>query len=226
MHRSFVLGVVALALLPSAAGYLGANAGSVRRVRTAVMSAPAQLAEAAWLPELQACCAVSDAAGPEEASPQRMGAVLEWLQKMLVELELGNTEELDGEEEDELDDDFVSAARPWLHTKAFHDISADDFAEQLWGHVTAANYLLPNGEGGSLLLLLPSRLPLSLFEKVTSTMSSSVAAELNSAVVVSGFHADAEQAKNRSPVPVIQLFLDSPDLLVDGGSMSDAASFL
>ena len=29
-----------------------------------------------------------------------------------------------------------------------------------------------------------------------------------------------------SPVPVVQVFADSPDLLVDGGSMGDAAAFL
>ena len=55
------------------------------------------------------------AGGAELGSEQRMGAVLEWLQTMLVELELGSTDSLDGagsEEADELDDDFVATARP------------------------------------------------------------------------------------------------------------------
>ena len=37
------------------------------------MSAPAVLAEAEWMPELQACCTVSDAAGgPEDDGETRM----------------------------------------------------------------------------------------------------------------------------------------------------------
>ena len=78
----------------------------------------------------------------------------------------------------------------------------------------------------SLLLLLPSRLPLSLFEQVTRTVSSGVSAHINEQVVVTGFHPDDEIVAKRSPVPVVQVFLDSPDLLVDGGSLSDASGFL
>jgi len=194
---------------------------------------PTALAEAPWLPELQATCTVSGmAGGPETGSEQRMGAVLEWLQKMLVELEVGSTDSLDGtgsEEADKLDEDFVATARPWLHTKAFFDITFDTkkgFTQELWERVSAADYLQPGGSGGALLLLLPSWLPLTLFEHVTESLRTSVATEISEAVLVTGFHSDAAKAHLRSPVPVVQVFSDSPDLLVDGGSMGDAAAFL
>lgn len=190
---------------------------------------PAELADAAWLPELKACCAVSDAAaGPDEDGAARMGTVLEWLQTMLVQLELGATKELDGEdaEEDELDEGFVKTARPWLHTEEFYDVQVADFPEQLWAHLNGADYLKPSAKGGAMLLLLPSRLPYSLFQQVTATVRDGVASHVNSEVTVSGYHPDSDQKAAQTPVPVIQVFLDSPDLLIDGGSMSDAASFL
>ena len=194
------------------------------------MGVPAALADASWLPELQATCAVSELAGGAElGSEQRMGAVLEWLQTMLVELELGSTDSLDdtgSEEADELDDDFVATARPWLHTKEFFDIKAQGFAQELWEHVSSADYLQPKGEGGAMLLLLPTPLPLSLFEEVTKTVSAGVGAHINPEVAVRGFHPDRTPKEQQSPVPIIQVFLDSPDLLVQGGSMSDAAGFL
>ena len=177
------------------------------------------------MPELQACCAVA-AVSEGQSGEQRMGAVLEWLQVMLVELELGGTAELDGEEVDELDNDFVDAARPWLHTKDFFDIGAQGFAQEVWGHVSTADFLQPNGEGGALLLLLPTQLPLSLFEQVTTTVSEGVASHFNADIAVKGFHPDQMPKERASPVPIIQVFLDSPSLLVDGGSMSDAAGFL
>ena len=187
---------------------------------------PAVLAEAGWLPELQACCAVSAATSKaEDSGDARMGSVLQWLQTMLVNLELGSTMELDGVE-DELDDGFVSAARPWLHTKAFFAIEAPDFSQALWQQISGAEYLQPGGAGGSLLLLLPSALPLTLFEQVAESVRRGVATDLNPAVVVSGYHPDTEAVDKQSPTPVLQLFLDSEDLLVDGGSMSDAAGFL
>ena len=176
------------------------------------------------MPELQACCAVSDAAGgPEADSAQRMGSVLEWLQVMLVEIELGDAT---NDEDDELDEGFVSTARPWLHTKEFFDIPAAGFADELWQHLSGAGYLQPKGEGGTLLLLLPSRLPFSLFQRVTDTVRDGAVANLNADLLVSGYHPDGASKESRSPVPLIQVFLDSPDLLVDGGSMSDAAGFL
>ena len=187
---------------------------------------PSELADAPWLPELQVCCAVAGADDAALSGEQRMGAVLEWLQVMLVELELGGTAELDGEEVDELDNDFVDAARPWLHTKEFFDIKAQGFAQELWEHVSSADYLQPKGEGGAMLLLLPTPLPLSLFEEVTKTVSAGVGAHINPEVAVRGFHPDRTPKEQQSPVPIIQVFLDSPDLLVQGGSMSDAAGFL
>jgi hypothetical protein len=218
-------------IVPVVSGFAGSNTrfASGVHVRSGGVSAaaasavPAELSGAAWLPELQACCSVSAATSPEQTGEARMGILLEWLQKMLVQLELGDVED---EEDDELDSDFVNAARPWLHTKAFFDIPAQDFAQTIWSHVSAADYLQAGGSGGSLLLLVPSRLPLSLFEQVTETVASGVATHVNSAAVVTGCHPDAARAEQRSPVPVVQIFLDSPDLLIDGGSMSDAAGFL
>ena len=222
-----------LLLLPLATGYFGHTAvRGQRSASTVQMGVPAALADASWLPELQATCAVSELAGGAElGSEQRMGAVLEWLQTMLVELELGSTDSLDGagsEEADELDDDFVATARPWLHTKAFFDIAFDTkkgFTQELWENVSGADYLR-DGSGGALLLLLPSRLPLTLFDRVTESLRAGVASDIGDSVSVTGFHPDAEKAHLRSPVPVVQVFADSPDLLVDGGSMGDAAAFL
>ena len=165
-----LLGATPSASYFSSAGTHGAHArraaAAVGMSEREVPPVPVELAEAQWLPEVVACCALASAAGKVGESEERMGAVLTWLQTMLVELELGKTEELDGTEEDELDGNFVSAARPWLHTKAFFDVPAQDFAEELWEHVGSADYLLPDGSGGSLLLLLPSGLPFSLFSQV------------------------------------------------------------
>ena len=188
---------------------------------------PTELEDPAWLPELQACCSMAAAGEAAVAGDARMGKVLEWLQTMLVELELGQTEELDGTEEDELDEGFVSTARPWLHTKEFHDVACTgEFLPSLWGHVSTADYLQPGGEGGTLLLLLPASMPLSLFDQVTDAVRDGVHASLNGEVRVNGFHPDAPSKASKSPVPVLQIFLDTPELFVDGGSMGDAAGFL
>ena len=214
-----MLVLVALAALPLASGYAGSHNGfAAKRARNQplVSMVPTELAEAAWLPELQACCALSSATGAEDMNgEQRMGALLEWLQKMLVDLEMGNNGGEEDDDDDELDPDFVNTARPWLHTKAFFDVAAQDFTQTLWEHVSSAEYLQPGDEGGSLLLLLPSRLPLSLFHQVTDAVSEGAATHVNSAVVVTGCHPDAEEAARRSPIPAIQLFVDSPDLLVE-----------
>ena len=195
--------------------------GAVRapKVQLAV-TVPSELLQPDWLPELTACCTLSNDDGSKDA---RMGAVLDWLQPMLVQLELGGTEELDGpmEEDDELDDEFVRAARPWLHAKAFHDIMCEPsaFGEQIWTSVMDADYLAPGGTGGTVLLLLPSQIPLVLFERVTRSVSSSIAANLNDKVLVTGCHPDNMKAHERTPVPLLRIFLDEPDLLVEGGSM-------
>ena len=240
----------------------------------------------------------------------------------------GATKELDGAdaEEDELDADFVTIARPWLHTNAFHDLTgAEDVLSQLWAHVSDAEYLREGGQGGTLLLLLPRAMPLELLQRAAATVQGAVHAHLSAcapaartrpatehslawpcravrarsrparsltpcawlgagrgvlearrvlcvcrrrpewrearwaraivcsrrtrphifsaavlpsprrrlvpgcaadaAVHVEPFHPDAEAVPYRSPTPLLRLFLDSPELLVDG-SMSDAASFL
>ena len=201
-----------------------ATPGAARRSATqlAVTAVPAELSQPEWLPELTACCALSNDDGSKDS---RMGAVLEWLQTMLVQLELGGTEELDGPlpemEDDELDEDFVNTARPWLHAKAFHDIACEPaaFGEQIWSSAVAADYLAPGGVGGTVLLLLPSQIPLALFERVAATVSSSVTTYLNGKVLVTACHPDTEKVHERTPVPLLRLFLDEPDLLVEGGSM-------
>ena len=194
--------------------------------RTTVLAAsaalPAELESPAWLPDLQACCSLVDAAGSESAqSDVRMGSVLEWLQMMLVQIELGD-------EDEELDDDFVTTARPWLHAKAFHDVTCkpNEFTAKLWQHVCDAKYLEPDAEGGTLLLLLPTQLPYSLFDEVVQSVRKGVQSNLNGQVAVLGCHPDATSSSEKAPVPLIRLFLDSPDLLIEGGSMGDAAGFL
>lgn len=196
-------------------------------IKLSSVALPAELSEPAWLPELNACCALSNDDGDKD---MRMGNVLEWLQTMLVQLELGNTEELDGpqEEDDELDEDFVNTARPWLHAKAFHDIACEPaaFGERMWSCILDADFLAEGGVGGTVLLLLPSQLPLSLFERITASVSSSITTHLNGKVTVTGCHPDCVKAHERTPVPLLRIFLDDPQLLVEGGSMGDAASFL
>ena len=158
-----------------------------------------------------------------------MRQVLTWLPEMLVQLELGATAELDGQgsEDDELDEDFVNMARPWLHTNEYHSVGGTaDFAEQVWKLVAKADYLRPTGKGGAMLLLLPDGLPYSLMQTVTNTLKETVHAHVNAEASVTSCHPDATAASARSPTPLIQVFKDSPDLLVDGGSMSDAAGFL
>jgi len=67
---------------------------------------------------------------------------------------------------------------------------------------------------------------LPLFGRVVDSVSAAVSAHLNAEIVVTGCHPEADAARRRSPVPLIQLFLDSEDLLVEGGSMSDMSAFL
>ena len=157
-----------------------------------------------------------------------MGEVLNWLSQMLINLDLseeGDEPRADADDDDELDEDFVLTARPWLHTKEFHEVSSDGIAQGLWGPITAAEYIRKDGEGGSMLLLLPQELSEPLLERIVKTVREVISTEVNPEVCVSGCHPTASKPSARSPVPLIQLFLDSPTLLVDG-SMSDAASFL
>lgn len=203
---------------------------SAPRAATAVAAAsvPDELQNARWVPEFMACCSMGTQEGDGDGEA-RLVTVLEWLQVMLVNLELGTTEELDGptEEEDELDEDFVSEARPWLHAKAFHDITGEaGFTQRMWNYVVESDYLQQGGKGGTLLLLLPSRLPYSLFSEVTDDTMAAVQKHVNADIVIAGCHPDAPAKQNQAPVPLLRIFLDSPDLLVEGGSMSDAAGFL
>jgi len=186
-------------------------------------AAPSELLEAPWLSKVIEVCPFAEGKSGEA----RMGQVLEWLSTMLVTLELSETSDVALEEDDELDEDFVNAARPWLHTKAFFDVSVDGgVAESLWEHMIGADYLQPNGEGGSLILLLPTSMPKALFDEVVATVAETASLRINKELKVCGCHPEAGTAPSRSPVPLIQLFNDQPDLLVEGGSASDMAGFL
>jgi len=188
---------------------------------------PKELLEAAWLPKVAEACPFAES----KSGDLRMGDVLEWLSVMLVTLDLNESSDADvqtaeeDEEEDELDEDFVNTARPWLHTKEFFDVGVDDMAQALWGHMSAAEYLQPNGSGGSLVLLLPATLPLEVFNEVVATVAS-VAAQLNPELKTAGCHPDSGAQALRCPVPLVQLFNDNPELLVEGGSASDMSQFL
>lgn len=190
------------------------------------LSAPAELAEAPWLVKVAQECPFAESRSGES----RMGDVLEWLSTMLVTLELdegagGASPVLD--EDDELDEDFVNAARPWLHTKAFFDVPVNGLADAMWEQMEAATFLRPEGEGGSLVLLLPSALPMPLLDDICKTVKKVVAGtSVGTEISVTGCHPDRKSAVLRSPVPLIQLFSDRPGLLVDGGSASDMSAFL
>ncbi len=49
---------------------------------------------------------------------------------------------------------------------------------------------------------------------------------LGDGVVVDACHPSSETKSKRTPTPLLLLFADAPDLLVEGGSLSDAAAFL
>jgi hypothetical protein len=227
---------VSAMLCVSARAYMGGGVG-IRTAPGSAVRAPAaaastvgcpdDLRDAEWLPQVTACCAVSGASGEDNGDGSaRMGEVLVWLQQMLVNQPMSSV--ADGDAED-LDDDFVQAARPWLHTKSFHDVTdASQFSQRVWSPMAEADFLREDGEGGALLVLLPPALPLSLFEQITASVRASVHGNINREVEVLGCHPDvsSEEPSRQTPVPLIRLFKDSPDLLVDGGSMSDAAGLL
>ena len=173
-------------------------------VLTASTSMPSEWESPVWLPDLQACCSLVKAAGSSQSeSDIRMGSVLEWLQMMLVQIELGD-------EDEELDEDFVSTARPWLHAKAFHDVTCEpaDFTSTIWKQISDSEYLKPNAEGGTLLLLLPTQLPYSLFADIVDSVRVGVQSNFNTDIAVLGCHPDAEMNAQKAPVPLLRVFLD------------------
>lgn len=231
-------------ILTCACAFAQHAAGSAQPRRAAAVVAsgaaeptlPSALAAAQWAAPATPMPGMAVGAAGDGAGDAAMGGVLEWLQQMLLGLDL-NEGELDGPPEeaaqlDELDDEFVDVARPWLHTKAFHVVGAPTgqaLASQLWAHVQAADYLRPGGSGGSLLLLFPA---LAENRELLESIAASVraAAEASDAIAegiqVMGGHPEAEAVTARTPTPLIQLFLDAPDLLVEGGGLQDAAQFL
>ena len=192
---------------------------------TAAPGLPTALAKASWLAETMPAAEVG--ATGDAGGDALMGDVLEWLQKMLLGLELNEGDEQ--AELDELDDDFVAIARPWLHTKGFHVCGAAtglELATQVWSHVSAADYLQSGGSGGGLLLLLPGfTADRALFDRVLASVAEAASQSLGEGVKVSGGHPSSGVSSLRPPAPLLQIFLDSPDLLVDG-SLSDAAALL
>ena len=190
------------------------------RAPAAVLSAidcPKALLEAPWV-------GAFESSGESSESPElRMGEVLTWLSTMLVKLDLV---EDDDDMDDGLDENFVQTARPWLHTKEFFSVSGAGAVQSLWSHAVGAPFLQQGGDGGAMLLLLPAGLPLPLFDSVVASVDEVLRASLNAELRVSGCHPDSHQPSARSPVPLIQLFLDNEDLLVDGGSLGDASAFL
>jgi len=156
-----------------------------------------------------------------------MGEVLTWLPGMLQSLELGDVLE-EGADVLEDDSEFCDTARPWLHTKAFGTVTAPsqpEIGQELWAEISKAEFL--KKEGGSLVLLLPTanNHPDS-FTAIVGGVRRAAVAHINDSLCVRGFHPQSETKAMRAPVPLIQLFLDSPDLFVDGGSAGDIAPFL
>ena len=152
-----------------------------------------------------------------------MESVLGWLPQMLQAIDIGDE---DGEPEE--DDDFVSAARPWLHTDGFAVVqgaSHVELCEQIWENLSGADCLKTGG--GSFLLLVPDAAGhLRDFNTMVDVVQSAARSNLNEAVTVTACHPEAERVIDRCPVPVMLVFLDDPDLLVKGGSMSDMGQFL
>ena len=178
---------------------------------------PEELRDAAWHKEVVIACPFSGGASGET----KMNEVLEWLSTMLVSLELNEQDD----ELDELDNDFVQVARPWLHSKAFFDVEVDNMVTSLWSHLDGAEYLKTDGNGGTLILLMPSAMPFALLETVADSVSAA-AAQINPEIVVSACHPESTIASARCPVPLLRVFHDHPELLVEGASMADAAGFL
>lgn len=186
---------------------------------------PTKLAEACS-PEIEAIVEDEDAA-------IRMGQVLDWLPTMLMALEVGDVmnmsnigrdlEEDDMDNKTYLDAEFVKKGRPWLHVQEYCGCSGAGLAEQLWSKISAAEYLAPGKRGGSLMLLLPKNMPLSEFNSVFDAIKADVLAEVNDELDVDAFH---PETRFKCPVPLIRVFYDQEDLLIEGGSMADAAKML
>ena len=121
-------------------------------------------------------------------------------------------------------------ARPLRRRAAIFSYCAEpellEGARWLACYLTTGKHMAFYASFGTVLLLLPSQLPLSLFERITASVSSSITTHLNGKVTVTGCHPDCVKAHERTPVPLLRIFLDDPQLLVEGGSMGDAASFL
>ena len=173
-----------------------------------------------WLPNmlqnLNVDCALTDDASDVAAyAAEELAAKVE--AKMAADLS-GKEEEED--EADVLDDDFVNVGRPWLHTAAFElatGAQAGDLGSAVWSQATDAAFLREGGGGGGLLILVPQLAgDLELFEKLGAAIAAAARREINAALMVQACHPQAGVAARRCPIPLFQLFADSPDLYVDG----------
>lgn len=160
---------------------------------------------------------------PDQDGDAFMQQVLSWLPEMLMSLDLGD-------DDDEDDDNFVSASRPWLHTKGYHDVrgaSVQELANRVWDRTAETDFLQKGG--GTLILLLPQ---LADDEPHLSAAAAALTAgarqSLNDGVLVTAYHPLSAEQRKRAPLPLLQVFLDDPSLLVDGGDtgLSDAIQML
>ena len=177
---------------------------------------PPELAEGAWL---EAAVPAEPKELASQSGEEMMNTVLTWLPEMLMALELGD-------ENEEEDSDFVQVARPYLHTKEYHVVRGGSMlavAQELWSHVEAAKFL--EGEGGTMLLLLPALSDERAFDGLAEATRAALSREMPKASL-QACHPSRPGAVERTPLPLFQLFCDNPELLVQGGSLGDAAAFL
>ena len=64
------------------------------------------------------------------------------------------------------------------------------------------------------------------FDEIVTTVRVAAREHINQELAVSGLHPESPTTNAQAPVPVIMLFLDDEELLVEGGSMNDMADFL
>ena len=167
-----------------------------------------------------------------------MQRVLEWLPDMLVGLEIaceltddeeasteGLCEKLTGEGDDPDDMEFVMIGRPWLHTAAFQLATGSTLSavgEEVWGHASGSDFLAPGGGGGGLLVLVPQLASdVSLFQQLGGAIEAAAKREINGELILQACHPEVAVPAHRCPVPLYQLFVDSPELNA-GGSLGDA----
>ena len=115
---------------------------------------------------------------------------------------------------------FVRIGRPWLHTEAFNlatGVTPSALGTAMWDHASGSAFLAPGAGGGGLIVLVPQLVDdLELFEALGERFRTAAQREINPELQLQSCHPSAAAPAQRSPVPLYQLFVDSPELVVVG----------